>query len=53
MDLVGLFTIRAPARENSLLALTMIDTEINTSWFAIVEATIKLATSIQELFDNS
>jgi hypothetical protein len=44
------FTIRTPAKTHSLLALTMIDPEINTGWFEIVKATNKSATSIQDLF---
>jgi hypothetical protein len=47
-DLVGPFTIRKPAKTHSLLALTMIDPA--TSWFEIVKATNKSATSIQDLF---
>jgi hypothetical protein len=35
-----------------LLALTMIDPEINTGWFEIVEVTNKSETSIQDLFQN-
>jgi hypothetical protein len=38
---------------STLLALTMIDPEINTGWFEIVEATNKSATSIQDLFHNT
>jgi hypothetical protein len=55
MDLVGPlpFTISALAKTHSLLALTMIDPEINTGWFEIVEATNKSATSIQDLFHNT
>jgi hypothetical protein len=37
----------------SLLALTMIDTAINTDWFETVQATNKSATSIQDLFHNT
>jgi hypothetical protein len=37
----------------SLLALTMIDPVINTSWFEIFEATNKSATFIQDLFHNT
>jgi hypothetical protein len=51
MDLMGLFTIRTPAKTHSLLALTMIDPA--TGWFEIVEATNKSATSIQDLFHNT
>jgi hypothetical protein len=36
-----------------LLALTMIDSAINTGWFEIVEATNKSATSIQDLYHNT
>jgi hypothetical protein len=50
VDLVGIFTIRTPAKIFSLLALTMIDPAIG--WFEIVEATNKSATSIQDLFHN-
>jgi hypothetical protein len=53
VDLVGLFTIRTPAKTHSLLALTMIDPEINTGWFEIVKATNKSATSIRDLFHNT
>jgi hypothetical protein len=53
VDLVGPFTIWTPAKTHSLLALTMIDPEINTGWFEIVEATNKSATSIQDLFHNT
>jgi hypothetical protein len=53
MDLVGTITIRTPAKTHSLLALTMIDPEINTGWFEIFEATNKSATSIQYLFHNT
>jgi hypothetical protein len=45
------FTIRTPAKTHSMLALTMIDPA--TGWFEIVEATIKSATSIQDLFHNT
>jgi hypothetical protein len=47
------FTIGTPAKTHSLLALTMIDPEICISWFKIVEATNKSATSIQDLFHNT
>jgi hypothetical protein len=47
------FTIRKPAKTNSLLAPTMIDPAINTGWFEIVKATNKSATSIQDLFHNT
>jgi hypothetical protein len=50
---MGPFTIRTPAKTHSLLALTMIDPEINTGWFKIVQATNKSATSIQDLFHNT
>jgi hypothetical protein len=53
VDLVGPFTIRTPAKTHSLLALTMIDLEINTGWFEIVKATNKSATSIQDLCHNT
>jgi hypothetical protein len=53
VDLVGPFIIRKPAKTHSLLALTMIDLEINTVWFGIVEATNTSATSIQDLFHNT
>jgi hypothetical protein len=53
VDLVGTFTIRIPAKTHSLLAITMIDQEINTGWFEIVDATNKSATSIQDLFHNT
>jgi hypothetical protein len=53
VDLVDLFTIRTPAKVYSLLALTMIDPEINTGWFEIVEATNKSATSNQDLFHDT
>jgi hypothetical protein len=53
VDLVGPFTIRTPSKTHSLLALTMIDPEINAGWFEIVEATNKSATFIQNLFHNS
>jgi hypothetical protein len=53
VDLVGPFTIRTPAKTNSLLALTMIDPETITGWFEIVKATNKSATSIQDLFHNT
>jgi hypothetical protein len=55
VDLVGqlLFTIRTPAKTHSLLALTMIDPEINKFWFEIVKATNKSPTSIQDLFHNT
>jgi hypothetical protein len=49
--MVGLLTIRTPAKTRSLLALTMIDPA--TGWFEIVEATNKSATSIQDLFHNT
>jgi hypothetical protein len=45
------FTIRKPAKTHSLLTLTMIDPA--TSWFEIVKATNKSATSIQDLFHNT
>jgi hypothetical protein len=51
VDLVGPFTIRTPAKTNSLLALTLIDSA--TGWFEIVEAINKSATSIQDLFHNT
>jgi hypothetical protein len=51
VDLVCPFTIRTPAKTHSLLALTMIDPA--TSWFEIIEATNKSATSIQDLFHNT
>jgi hypothetical protein len=52
VDPVGSFTIRTPAKTDSLLALTMIDPVIGQ--FEIVEATNKSATSafIQYLFHN-
>jgi hypothetical protein len=53
VDLVGPFTIRTPATTHFLLALTMIDPEINTGWFEIVKATNKSATSIQDSFHNT
>jgi hypothetical protein len=53
VDLVGPFTIRTPAKAHSLLALTMIDPEINNGWFEIVKATNKSATSNQDLFHNT
>jgi hypothetical protein len=53
VDLVDPFTIRTPAKAHSLLALTMIDTAINTGWFEIVEATNKSVTSIQDLFHKT
>jgi hypothetical protein len=53
VDLVGPFIIRKPYKTQSLLALTMIDPAINTSWFEIVETTHKSATSIQDLFHNT
>jgi hypothetical protein len=51
VDLVGPFTIRTPAKIHSLIALTMIDPA--TGWFAIIKATNKSATSIQDLFHNT
>jgi hypothetical protein len=51
VDLVGLFTIRTPAKTHSLLAFTMIDPA--TGWFEIVQVTNKSATSIQDLFHNT
>jgi hypothetical protein len=51
VDLVGLFTIMTPAKTQSLLALTMIDSA--TGWFEIVKAKNKSATSIQDLFHNT
>jgi hypothetical protein len=51
VDLVGPFTIRTPAKTQSLLAHIMIDPA--TGWFEIVEATNKSATSIQDLFHNT
>jgi hypothetical protein len=55
VDLVGPlpFTIRTPAKTNSLLSLTMIDPATNNGWFEIVEATNKSATSILDLFHNT
>jgi hypothetical protein len=50
VDLLGPFTIRTPAKTNSLLTITMIDPAINTGLFEIVEATNKSATSIQDCF---
>jgi hypothetical protein len=47
------FTIRTPAKTHSLLALTMIDPEINTGWFGIVKATKKSAIYIQDLLHNT
>jgi hypothetical protein len=52
VDLVGLLTIRTPAKIHSLIALTMIDPSI-TGLFEIVEATNKSETSIQDLFHNT
>jgi hypothetical protein len=52
VDLVGPFTIRTPAKTNSILELTMIDPSIITGWFEIVEATNKSETSTQDLFHN-
>jgi hypothetical protein len=37
----------------TMLALTMIDPEINTGWFEIIKTTNKSATSIQDLFHNT
>jgi hypothetical protein len=51
VDLLGPFTIRTPAKTNSLLALTMIDPA--TDWFEFIEATNKSATFIQDLFHNT
>jgi hypothetical protein len=51
VDLVATFTIRAAAKEHSLLALTMIDPE--TGWFEIVEVTSKSETFIQDLCHNT
>jgi hypothetical protein len=51
VDLVGLFTIRTPAKTHSLLAFTMIDPA--TGWYEIFKATNKSATSIQDLFHNT
>jgi hypothetical protein len=51
VDLVGPFTIRTPAKTQTLLALTMID--LATGWFEIVEATNKSEISIQDLFHNT
>jgi hypothetical protein len=53
VDLVGPFTIRTPSKTHSLLALTMIDPEINTGWFEIVKVSNNLASSIQDLFHNT
>jgi hypothetical protein len=53
VDLVGSFTIRKPAKTQSLLVLKMIDLEINTGWFGIFEATNESATFIQDLFHNT
>jgi hypothetical protein len=47
------FTIRTPAKIQSLLALKMIDPVIHTGWLEIVKATNKSATSIQDLFHNT
>jgi hypothetical protein len=47
------FTIRTPAKTYSLLTLTMIDLAINTGSFEIFESLKNLATSIQDLFDNT
>jgi hypothetical protein len=51
VDLVGPFTIKAPLKTYSLLALTMVDPA--TGWFEIIQANSKTATSIQDLFHNT
>jgi hypothetical protein len=48
---VGSFTIRTPAKTQSLFALTMIDPV--TAWLEIVKATSKSTTSIHDLFHNT
>jgi hypothetical protein len=53
LDLDRPFTIRTPAKAQSMFALTMIDPAINTAWFEIVKATNKSATSIHDLFYNT
>jgi hypothetical protein len=53
VDCLGPFTIRTPAKTNSLIALTMIAPDINTGLFEIIKATNKLAISIQDLFHNT
>jgi hypothetical protein len=45
------FTIKTPFKAQSLLAPTMIDPA--TGWFAIVKATNKSTTSIQDFFHNT
>jgi hypothetical protein len=51
VDLVDHFTIKAPFKTYSLLALTMIDPA--TGCFVIANANNKLAASIQDLFHNT
>jgi hypothetical protein len=50
VDLVGPFTISTVSKTHSLLALSMIDPDIITGWFEIVEDTNKSAASIQYFF---
>jgi hypothetical protein len=49
--LMGLFTIKAPLKKNSLTAFTMIDP--TNKWFEIFESYDKLANHIQDLFHKS
>jgi hypothetical protein len=50
VDLVGPFKIRKTSKTHSLIAIIMINPEMNKGWFDIVEATNKSSTSIQDLF---
>jgi hypothetical protein len=51
VDLVVPYTIRIPAKEYSLLALTMIDPA--TGWFEIVKDTNNSEISIKDMFHNT
>jgi hypothetical protein len=53
VDLVDPFTIKTPAKPQSLIALTMIDPPIITGCFEIVKATVKAAIFTQDLFHNT
>jgi hypothetical protein len=50
VDLVGLFTMMTLSKTNATDLLTLIMIDPATSWFEIVEATNKSATSIQDFF---
>jgi hypothetical protein len=51
VDLLGLFTIRIPAKTHSQFALTMIDPA--SGWFEIVKGANQSATSIKDLFHKT